>query len=111
VVISARSRSSNSEGCSAPPSASAWICGARRLVDPVQPGRSQVLAQPRLSDHPAVADQHDVLEPEPALQLLDLRGQGARIARVAFEHFDGDRPSVTVAEETVDDLQKRGNQR
>ena len=73
--------------------------------DPVQPGGLEVLAQPRCRDHPAVADQHDVLEPEAALQRRDLRRQGAGIAGVAFEHLDGDRPAVPIAEQAVDDLQ------
>ena len=46
-----------------------------------------------------------MFQAEAALQLLDLCRQSAGIAGVAFEHLDRDRPTVTVAEQAVDDLQ------
>ena len=46
-----------------------------------------------------------MLETEPLLQLADLRGQGARVPDIALEHLDRDRPTITVTEQAVDDLQ------
>jgi hypothetical protein len=99
------SRSSKSEGCSGPPaSARAWICGAQ-AGDPVEAGRAQLLADARGGDHPTVADQHQVAQPEAALELVDLLAEGGRIGSVALEHLDGDRPALPVAQQPIDDLQ------
>ena len=73
--------------------------------DPVEAAGLEVLAQPRLRDHAAVADQHHVLQAKAALQFLDLSRQRGGIAGVALEHLDGDRPAVAVAQQAVDDLQ------
>jgi hypothetical protein len=58
--------------------------------------------------HAAVADQHQMPKPEPALQRRDLCGQGGGIAGVACEHLDGDRAAVTVAQQAIDDLRPIG---
>lgn len=58
--------------------------------------------------HAAVADQHQMPKPEPTLQLLNLRGDRARIAGVACEHLDGDRAAVPVAQQAIDDLRPIG---
>jgi hypothetical protein len=58
--------------------------------------------------HAAVADQHQVPQPEPALQRLDRCGQGGGIAGVACEHLDGDRAAVAVTEQAIDDLRPIG---
>ena len=73
--------------------------------DPVQAGGSDVLADARLGDHTAIADQHDMLKAEALLELVDLRRQRHRIGGVAREHLDGDRTAVRGAEQAVDDLQ------
>ena len=73
--------------------------------DPVEPGGLEVLADPRRGDHAPVADQHQVLEAKAALQRLDLARHYARVAGIAFEHLDGNRPSIAIAEQAVDDLQ------
>ena len=56
-------------------------------------------------DHAAIADQHDMLEREALLELVDLWRKRPRIAGVALEHLDGDRASVGGAQQAVDDLQ------
>ena len=61
--------------------------------DPVEPGGAQILVDARLGDHAAIADQHDVVDGEAALQLRNLIGERLGIAGVAFEHLDGDRDS------------------
>jgi len=42
--------------------------------NPVEPGRLDILADPRLGDHAAVANQDDVVESEALLQLGHLTG-------------------------------------
>jgi hypothetical protein len=66
--------------------------------DPVEAGRSDVGVEARLGDHPAVANQHHVLEREAALDLVDLRGERARVGGVALEHFDRHRAAVCRAQ-------------
>ena len=56
-------------------------------------------------DHAAVADQHDVVDGEAALELGDLVGERHGIGGVALEHLDGDGAAVGRAEKAVDDLQ------
>ena len=46
-----------------------------------------------------------MLERETALDLVDLRGERARVGGVALEHFDRHRAAVRRAQQTVDDLQ------
>jgi hypothetical protein len=74
--------------------------------DPVQACGFKVLGDARLGDHAAVADQHDAIEVEALLQLLDLWRQGLWIAGVAIEDLDGDWAAVRRAEQAVDDLQR-----
>ena len=89
------SRSSNSESCSGPPSAGERLDRRRaERGDPVEAGGRDIGVDARLSDDAAVADEHDALQPKPHAQLLDLTGEGARVAEVAFEHLDGDRAAV-----------------
>ena len=49
-------------------------CRGAQGGDPVEPGRLDVLADPRLGDHAAVTDQDDVVETEALLQLGHLTG-------------------------------------
>ena len=67
---------------------------------------SSVMGDALCGDHAAVADQHDMVEVEALLQLLDLWRQRLRIAGVAVEHLDGDRAAVGRAEQAIDDLQR-----
>ena len=76
--------------------------------DPVEAGGRDIGVDARLCDHAAVADEHDALQPKPHAQLLDLTGEGARVAEVAFEHLDGDRAAVRRAQEPEDDLRSVG---
>ena len=76
--------------------------------DPVEAGGRDIGVDARLCDHAAVADEHDALEPEPDAQLLDLTGEGGRVAEVAFEHLDGDRAALRRAQEPEDDLRSVG---
>ena len=46
-----------------------------------------------------------MIEREALLDLVDLRGERARIGGVAFEHLDRHRTTVARAQQTVDDLQ------
>ena len=62
--------------------------------DPVETGRAQRLLDPCGGEHAAVADQHDVAQPEALLQLGDLSRDGGRIGGVALEHLDRDRTAV-----------------
>jgi hypothetical protein len=73
--------------------------------DPVEAGGADILADARLGDHAAIADQHHMVEVEALLELGDLAGQRRRIGSVAVEHFDGDRATIRGAEQPVDDLQ------
>jgi hypothetical protein len=73
--------------------------------DPVEPGRGDLGVETCLRDHPAVADQHHVLEREAGLDLVDLSGERARVGGIALEHFDGHRTTVCGAQQAVDDLQ------
>jgi hypothetical protein len=86
------------------------IAGARSEVIQCSPvarrsGGAEVLGDARLRDHAAIADQHDMLEPEPLLELGNLGGERLRIGGVAVEHLDRDRASVRRAEQAIDDLQ------
>ena len=62
------------------------------------------LGDARLGDHAAVADQHDMVELEAPLELLDLGRQRHRVGGVARQHLDGDGTAVGGAQQAVDDL-------
>src|SRR4029450_10281047 len=79
--------------------------GGAQGGNPVEASGTEILADTRLGDHAAVADQHHVLEAEALLELGDLGGQRGGIAGVALEHLDGDRAAVRGAEQAVGDLQ------
>ncbi len=67
--------------------------------DPLQArDDSQLVADARFGDHPAVAHQHHLLESEAFPHLLDLRGKGARIGRVALEDLHSHRTAIAVAD-------------
>ena len=72
--------------------------------DPVEPGRAQIFADARLGDHAAVADEHDMVDGEAALQLRRLVGERHGIGSVSRERLDGDGAAVRRAQEAVDDL-------
>jgi len=46
--------------------------GSAQSGDPVEPGRTQRLSDPRIRQHAAVAHHDDALQLEPLLQLVDL---------------------------------------
>ena len=71
---------------------------------PVQARRLELFADPRLGQHPPVADQHHRREPEALAQLLDLRPDGHRVGGVAGEHLHRHRTSVPVAQQPELDL-------
>jgi hypothetical protein len=73
--------------------------------DPVQPGRLEILADAGRRDHAAVTDQHQMLEPEPLPQFVDLCGKRAGVPNITLEHLDGDRPAIAVTKQAIDDLQ------
>ena len=103
------SRSSNSDSCKRPALGGERLDGGRpERGDPVEPGGLQLLFDPGTGDHAAVADQHHPLQAEAFLQLVDLRGQRLRIARVAFEHLDRHRAAVGGAQQPEDDLRPVG---
>ena len=79
--------------------------GRAQRRDPVEAGGAQILLDARLRDHAAIADQHDMVDGEAALQLGHLIGHGRGIAGVAFEHLDGDGTAVGCAQKPIDDLQ------
>ena len=79
--------------------------GRPERTDPVQAGGPDVLAQPRVGEHAAVADQDDPFEAEAGPQPSGRRRDGGRIGRVAPEDLHGDRPSLAVAHEAELDLQ------
>ena len=45
---------------------------------------------------------------EPPLEFLHLGGDRRRIGGVAFEHFHRDRPTLAIAQQTIDDLRPIG---
>ena len=49
-------------------------CRGAQGGDPVEPGRFEILGDPRLGDHAAVANQDDMVESEALLQLGHLTG-------------------------------------
>ena len=73
--------------------------------DPVEPIGPQFGVDAGLGDHAAVADQHDMVEAEASLELVDLGAKGSGIGSVAVKHFDRHRAAVGRAQQTVDDLQ------
>ena len=73
--------------------------------DPVEPRRGDLGVDARLRDHPAVADQHHMRQREALLDLVDLRGERARIGGIALEYLDRHRAAVRRAQQAVDDLQ------
>ena len=72
---------------------------------PVQARGYEIIADPRLRDHAAIADRHDARDPKAALELIDLRLERGRICRIALEHFNRDRQALPRAEQPIDDLQ------
>ena len=88
-VTAAMSRSSNSDICSRPPPTSSSQRWGAQGGDPVESGGAQVLVDARLRDHASVADQHDVVDREAALELVDLIGERHGIGGVSLEHLDG----------------------
>src|SRR5262249_32063874 len=70
----------------------------------VYSGGFYVFIDPRLGDHAAVSDQHDVSNPETLLHLLDLSRQRRRIANIAFENLDRHRTSLCRAHKAEHDL-------
>src|SRR4051794_29501520 len=99
------SRSSNSDSCSCPPSTSPQMAGARSAVIQVEAGGREIRVDARLRDQAAVADEHDVREPEALLELCDLGGERHRVGGITREHLDGDRAAVGPAQQPVDNLQ------
>ena len=65
----------------------------------------EFLANAGGGQHPPVANQHHVGEAEAAPDLLDLGGDGGRIARRPFEHLHGERAPIGRAEKPDDDLE------
>ena len=49
-------------------------------------------------DHATVANEGDLVDAKPGLDLRKLRRKGVRILGIAGKHFDGDRMAVLVAE-------------
>ena len=105
ALISARSRSSNSDSCSGPSSAaSAWIAGARRQVIQSEPRRREIVADARRGDHAAIADHHQPADREAVLHLLDLRAQ-RRSDRPCCRRTPRSQPAgPRAAQQAVDDL-------
>ena len=62
--------------------------------DPIEAGRPQRLLDPCAGQHAAVTHHHHTLQPEPLLQLVDLRGQRLRIGGVARKHLDRHRAAL-----------------
>jgi hypothetical protein len=73
--------------------------------DPVEPGRSQLVANAGRGDHPAVPDQHHPRQAKALLEVVDLRGERHRVGGVAGQHFDGHQTAVGRAQQARDDLQ------
>ena len=71
--------------------------------DPVEPGRSQLVANAGRGDHPAVPDQHHPRQAKALLELVDLRGERHQVGGVAGKHFDGHRTAVGRAQQAKDD--------
>ena len=59
----------------------------------------------RLGDHSAVADEHDVLDPEPLTHRGDGVGNGLLVGDVSLMHAHRDRAPVRAADQPVVDLQ------
>ena len=86
-----------------PASTRLWIAGAQG-GDKADTGRLYGFIDPRLGDHAAVSDQHDVRNPETLLHLLDLSRQRRGIANIAFENLDRHRTSLCRAHKAEHDL-------
>ena len=84
--------------------ASAATSGARSAVTQPNPPSSRRAAILRTGDHPAVADQDQVGQPELVADHVDGGGEGGRVGGVAGENPDRDRPAVGVGEQPVVDL-------
>ena len=67
--------------------------------------RPHVLADARLGEHAAVADQHHAGKPEAAPERIDLGAHRGRIRGVAVEHLDRHRTARAVAQQAELDLQ------
>src|SRR5260370_27348470 len=65
----------------------------------------EVIADARRGEHPAIADQHDLLQAETLAQFLDLRRDGLGIACVALEDLHSDGAALRVGHQSEDDLQ------
>ena len=72
--------------------------------DPVEPRRLQFVADARVGDHAAVADDDHASEPEACPELGDLLAQRRRIAGIAGKHLDRHRQAVPIAKQAIDDL-------
>ena len=59
---------------------------------------------PGVGDHPAVADEHQVLDPERVLDALDRGAERGRVPGVALVHLDRDRLALRRAAQPVADL-------
>src|SRR5438045_263109 len=66
----------------------------RSVMEPVRGEVFDLLAL----EHPPVANEGDRGDAKPTLELFNLRSHGVRIVAIAWEHFDGDRMPVLVAE-------------
>ena len=58
-----------------------------------------------LGDHPAVPDEHDVLDPEPCAEIGHGVGDGLLVGDVTLVHAHGDGAPLGAADQTVVDLQ------
>lgn len=82
--------------------------GASATIAWSKAGRLHGVAYARRGDHAAITHQNDVAQAKAPFELVDLRGERAGVAGIAVEHLDRDWPSLTVAEQPVDDLQAIG---
>jgi len=55
-------------------------------------------------DHATVADEGDLCDAKPGLDLVELRSKGLRILGIAWKDFDGDRRAGLVAEEAANSV-------
>ncbi len=78
---------------------------AAQRGDPVQLRGLQVVTDPGAGDHPPVAGQGHMRQPEPLLEFLHLVSEGGRVAGVALEDLHRDRDPLGGGEHAVDDLQ------
>src|SRR5262249_30700337 len=75
--------------------------------DPIQAVHpAQFLVDPPTRNHPAVADEYDALDTKSMSDLPYLSAQCLGVRCVTREHFDCNRASLRVTQQTVDDLGK-----